>query len=105
MPRKSKTAEEEGLIRTFWDEAVMMETEVRRLVLVTIIPTARKGVISVQVSATAIESDSDGVIRSDKISQIFPNATSVSFAGFLWSMAQRLREQIENDVNARGQGR
>lgn len=94
MPRVSKTALEEGFIKSMWGEMAEIEDEYKRLVMINVVPTARKGVISVQMSATAIQSDANGVIRSDKISQVYPNSTSVSLSGFLWSMARRLCDQV-----------
>lgn len=94
MPRQSKTAMEEGFLRSMWGEMAELEDEYKRLVMVNIVPTARKGVVSVQMSATAVQSDENGIIRNDKICQIYPNATSSTFCGFLWSMARRLCDQV-----------
>ena len=102
MPRQSKTAMEEGFLKSMWGEMAEIEDEYKRLVMINILPTARKGVISVQMSATAIQSDENGIIRNDKISQVYPNATSVSFAGFLWSMARRLCDQVASVEEERG---
>lgn len=104
MPRPSKTAMEEGFLRSMWGEMVEIEDEYKRLVMINILPTARKGVISVQMSATAIHADSNGVIRNDKIAQIYPNSSSQTFAGFLWSMARRLCDQVANVEDARPEG-
>jgi len=87
---------EEGFLRSLWGEMAEIEDEYKRLVMINILPTARKGVISVQMCATAIQSDENGIIRNDKIAQVYPNASSVSFAGFLWSMARRLCDQVAN---------
>lgn len=102
MPRQSKTAMEEGFLKSMWGEMAEIEDEYKRLVMINILPTARKGVISVQMSATAIQADADGIIRNDKISQVYPNASSVSFTGFLWSMARRLCDQVANVEEERG---
>jgi len=94
MPRASKTAMEEGFLRSCWGELAEIEDEYKRMCLISIVPTMQKGVLSVQVSATALVPDANGIIRNDKISQRYPNSTSQSFAGFLWSMARRLCDQV-----------
>lgn len=94
MPRPTKVALEEGFIKSCWAELAEIEDEHRRVCIITIVPTARKGVMHVQVSATALQSDENGVIRNDKIGQTYPNSVSVSFAGFLWDLSRRLCDQV-----------
>lgn len=96
MPRPTKTAQDEGFLKSMWAELAEIEDEHKRVCIITIIPTARKGIVHVQASATALHSDENGIIRNDKIAQTFPNSTSVSFAGFLWNLSRRLLDQVVN---------
>lgn len=105
MPRASKTAIEEGFLKSMWGEITELEDEYHRIVLVTLVATTQKGVFNVQMSASALAADLDGSVRQDKISQRYPNSTSSSFAGFLWSMARRLLDQVAEVEDERAPGR
>ena len=94
MPRQSKTAMDEGFLKACWGEIAEMEDDYKRICVVSLIATTQKGVFSVQMSASALEADMEGRVRQDKLTQRFPNSTSTSFAGFLWSMARRLHDQV-----------
>jgi hypothetical protein len=94
MPRKSKTAMEEGFMKSFWAECAEIEDEYHRVVVLSAVPTTQKGVWSFQLSASALTADENGSIRNDKLSQRYPNSTSMTLAGFLWSMARRLCDQV-----------
>lgn len=104
MPRKSKTAMEEGFLRSLWGEIAEMEDEYRRVVVVTINATTQKGVFYVCMSASAIEADLEGSIRQDKLAMRFPNSSSTSLAGFLWSMGRRLCDQVAEVEETRAPG-
>lgn len=105
MPRRSKTALDEGFLRAWWGEIAELEEEYGRIVVTSIVATTQKGVFSVQMSASALTADHDGSVRQDKIAQRFPNSTSTSFAGFLWSLARRLCDQVADVEEGRAQGR
>lgn len=104
MPRKSKTAMEEGFLRSLWAEIAEMEEDYNRVVVVTMNATAQKGVFYVSMSASALTPDSTGAVGQDKISLRYPNSSSSTFAGFLWSMGRRLCDQVAevDDAIARG---
>jgi hypothetical protein len=94
MPRKSKTAMEEGFIRSYWAELAALEDEYGYVVVLSAVPTTQRGVFSWQLSATRVLCAEDGSVPQHRVTQRFPNPSSQTLAGFLWSMSLRLGQMV-----------
>jgi len=101
MPRKSKTDQEIGYLRAMWEELDDIEREYGRVLIVSVIKTNQKGVFNFRISATSADDTASEVPRTDTIQQRFPEARTTTLAGFWWSLAQRLNDQVANVEEAR----
>lgn len=94
MPRKSKTAVEEGYLRSLWGELDEMERECGYVCVMSMVATAQRGVFSVQMTASKLTADLEGQIAHHKISKRLPNGESLPFAGALWDLSRKLGDQV-----------
>lgn len=94
MPRKSKTAIEEGYLRSWWAELDELEREYGYVCVVSIIPTAQRGVFSVQLTASKLTVDVDGQIAHHKVSKRVPSGESLPFTGALWDLSRKLHDMV-----------
>ena len=83
MPRKSKTAVEEGYLRSFWEELEEIAREHAGVCTVLLYPTKQRGVFTVEVRALVLSGAGGG----DPLTP---------FAGSLWWMANKLSNLVED---------
>lgn len=98
MPRRSKTAIEEGYLRSFWEEIVDLEREFNAVATVTMYATTQRGVFTVEMRALEM-----GVLQNDNpvthsITKRVPDGGSLPFSGQLWDTARKLGDLVTQAV-------
>lgn len=96
MPRPSKTDLELGYVRDFWQEVIDIEREHKSVVTLRITPANSRGVLVFRLEAYAVNEIEDDSPRKDSIQRGWPSASNTSLAGFMWSLARRLNDQMSN---------
>jgi len=101
MPRRSKTAIEEGYLRSFWEEIVDLEREFNAVCTVTLYATTQRGVFTVEMRALEM-----GVIHNDQpvthsITKRLPDGGALPFSGALWDTARKLNDMVTQTVTER----
>lgn len=95
MPRKSKTAQEIGYARSFWDTIRDIEDEFKSSVFVTITPEHRPGVLKIRMSCAQVLAKFGSQPVDTSIAVIWPNARDQTFVGCMWDTAMKLFTQAE----------
>jgi hypothetical protein len=101
MPRKSKTAVEEGYLRSLWEEIAEIEREYNGVVTVTFFATNQRGVFSVEASCILMGVMKGGLPARHSITQRLPSGGPLPFAGALWDISRRLNDMVTEDAKAR----
>lgn len=101
MPRTSKTAIEEGYLRSLWEEIADIEREFNAVVTVTLYATTQRGVFTLEFRALemGVLDGNDPVTHS--ITKRLPDGGSLPFAGALWHLANRLNDMVSTAVELR----
>lgn len=97
MARPTRTAQEQGYLRSFWDEAREMEADYRGLVEVHCSPTARPGIIQIRMIFTPNLSGKPNGLGSHAVTVQYPNASEQTLAGCLWATCLSLLALVEQD--------
>lgn len=96
MPRKSKTAVEEGYLRSFWEELEEIAREHAGVCTVLLYPTKQRGVFTVEVRALVLSGAGGGDPLTHTVTRRLPDGGSLPFAGSLWWMANKLSNLVED---------
>lgn len=104
MPRKSKSAVEEGYIRSFWEEIAEIEREYNAVVTVTLYATTQRGVFTVEMRALEMMVLQNDAPVSHSITKRLPDGGSMPFAGSLWNTARKLNDMVSQSVQLRVPG-
>lgn len=94
MPRKSKTAVEEGYLRSFWAEIAELEREHNAVVTFTLYATVQRGVFTVEARALEMSRLTNNEPTTHSITKRLPDGGSLPFAGALWDVARRLNDLV-----------
>jgi|SRR5215207_661490 len=92
MPRPSKTAQEEGFIRSFWEELRTMEADHHGTGTVNIYPSKRPGVLTIRMVFTPTLAGEEHHLGTQAVQYDFPGPYNQSFAGSLWLFAGKLHD-------------
>lgn len=101
MPRKSKSAVEEGYMRSFWEEIADIEREYNAVVTVTMYATTQRGVFTIEMRALEMGVMDGNEPVSHSITKRLPDGGSLPFAGALWNTANKLNDLVSNAVEVR----
>lgn len=94
MPRKSKTDEEIGFMRTAWEELEEQAVEYRFKTDLYITPTISRGVWHVTITGESMELDGKGhPVWRERVQYRWPNGFATTFAGELWAKLHKFTEQ------------
>lgn len=94
MPRRTKTEQELGYMRSFWDECRMMQADYISSVGLFAYPTSKPGVWSFRLVFTPLENDAANHFGSSAVQFEYPNSTIQSLAGALWTWSMKLHSQV-----------
>jgi hypothetical protein len=101
MPRKSKTALEEGYLRSLWEEVAEIEREFNAVVTVTLYATQQRGIFTVEMRALEMMVLHNDQPVSHSITKRLPDGGSLTFTGALWLVASRLNDMVSTAYEAR----
>jgi len=99
MARKSKTEQEQGYLRSYWDEVRELEADYRGVVLVSLEAGPRPGILRFRMSFTPMIGHVENGMGSSMYQFEFPNAQTGTLAAALWSGVLKLMALVE--LNAR----
>jgi len=98
MARRSKTEQEQGYVRNYWDEVREMEADYRGVVLCAVECGPRPGVLRFRLSFTPLLLGEDNHMGSVMYQFEFPNAGVQSFAGAFWAASLKLLALVEQST-------
>lgn len=98
MPRKTKTAEEAGFMRSFWDECRTLQADYTAAVGMFSIPTGQPGVWQFRITFTPLLEDHENWVGTHSVAVLFPNATTQTLAFALWDASRKLADQVAKHV-------
>lgn len=105
MSRPSKTEQELGYLRAFWNEARVLQSDYTAAVGFYAYPTERIGVWSYRLVFTPLVADAENHVGSAAVQFLYPNGESQSFAGALWRQCMKLTELVATEYERRGPGK
>lgn len=94
MPRPSKTEQELGYLRSFWNEVRALQSDYAAAVGLYAYPTERPGVWSYRLVFTPLVDNAYNHVGSAAVQFLYPNGESQSFAGALWRQSMKLTELV-----------
>lgn len=94
MPRKTKTEQELGFMRSFWDEVRTLQADYAAAVGLYAYPTDRPSVWSFRLVFTPLVENVENPVGSAAVQFIFPTAANQSLAGALWDQSMKLTELV-----------
>src|ERR1044072_1067253 len=94
MPRPSKTEQEKGYIRSWWDEVKEIETDFHGTVMISTYASKRPGVFAWRLSFTPMIGDVENALHRAAVGFNFPDARNVSLAGALFVAAMKLGDLV-----------
>jgi len=95
MARPSKTDQEMGYVKDFWNEVRTIEAQHHGIVSMNIYPVPRPGVFQIQLSFTPLMGGIENGLGVTSIVCSYPNAEQSTLAGFLWRKAISLGRMVE----------
>lgn len=98
MPSKTKTEQEQGFLRSFWDEIKEMEADFDGVVTVTETASKRPGVLEIHLSFTQNEGPLDSPVSQAKVKYTFPSALNQTYAASKWMAARSLCQVVQDMV-------
>jgi len=92
MPRKSKTDQDAGFMRSFWDEVREMQVDYGVVVGVYVHPSNRTGVFVFRLIGAQAASHSVAPIGTQAMQFEYPTGDLLSLPGALWRGSMKLHE-------------
>ena len=99
MARKSKSEQEQGYLRNYWDELREMEADYRGVALCSVEASPRPGVLRFRMSFTPMLGSAENGVGASMYQFEYPNAQNGTLAAALWAGSLKLLALVE--VNAR----
>lgn len=96
MTRPSKTDQEIGLLRSFWDTVKMMENDYHGMVSMYSFCTHRPGVVNIRLAFTPLMGGEENELAKAAVAIVFPNSQRMSLAGALFKAAFTLQQMVED---------
>lgn len=97
MPRRSKTAVEEGYLRSLWEELDEIARDYAGVCTITMYPTSQRGVFTVEFGALVLSQSKGGDPIKHSITKRLPDGGSLPFAGALWHCADQLNALVSSN--------
>lgn len=101
MARPSKTDTEKGFVEAFWKEVKTLEADFTGLITIAVYPAARPGVLYFRISFTPLLVEDENPLGSAAVQVEFPNASTQTLAGALWSASMKLYHLVSDASNER----
>jgi hypothetical protein len=95
MARKSKTEQEQGYLRSYWDEIREMEHDFVGVVTCSTEATPRPGVLRIRLSFTPFAGDQYNSLGVSTVVLEFPNAQQGTLASTMWAASLKLLQLVE----------
>jgi len=95
MPRPSKTEQEMGYLRDFWNEVRQTEAEYHGMFEMHVVPTARPGVMQYRMTFTPLLNGEKNGLGVVALTFGYPNVEQSTYAGFMWRKAITLSRMVE----------
>jgi hypothetical protein len=96
MARKSKTEQEQGYLRSYWDEIREMEHDFMGVATCSMEGTPRPGVLRIRLSFTPFAGDEYNSLGVSTVVLEYPNAQQGSLASTLWAASLKLLQLVES---------
>ncbi len=94
MPRRTKQEQEQGFMRSFWDEVRMLQADYGAAVGLYAYPTERPSVWSFRLVFTPLIESAENPVGSAAVQFIFPTASNTPLAATLWVQAMKLTQVV-----------
>lgn len=94
MPRPSKTEQEAGYLKDFWEEVRTMEADYHGMWSMSVRPSNRPGVMVYRMVFTPLVMDELNPLGVETLEFSYPNAEQSTYAGFMWRKAISLSRQV-----------
>lgn len=94
MPRKTKTEQELGYIRSFWDEIRTLSADYSAVVSMFVEATGRPGVLKFRLIFTPLVEREENHLGSAAVQFEYPNGSVQTLAGALWTQAIKLQQVV-----------
>lgn len=101
MPRPSKTEQELGYLRSFWNEVRTLQVDYAAAVGLYAYPTDKPGIWSYRLVFTPLLDNAENLVGSAAVQFQFPNSAAMSLAGCLWNNSMKLTELVAEQYQAR----
>lgn len=98
MPRVTKTEQELGFLRSFWDEVRELEADFNGSVTVYETASPRPGVLSVRLVFTQIVGKKENPLPTCSYTYSFPSAANTTYAASKWVATRALRQVVEDSI-------
>lgn len=95
MARRSKSDQEQGYLRSFWDEVREMEADYAGLVTCSLECGQRPGIVRIRLSFAPFAGDAYNTLGVQTVLHEFPNAQQGSLASTLWASSLKLLALVE----------
>lgn len=100
MPRPTKTEQETGYLRSFWDEVRELEADFNGSVTVYETASKRPGILSVRLVFTQAVGRKDNPLSTCAYTYTFPSAANQTYAASKWVAARALRQAVEDSIQS-----
>lgn len=101
MARPSKTEQEMGYLRDWWNELRVIEAEYHGVVTIYSGASPRPGVMHHRMVFTPILGGMENGLGTVALEFLYPNVEQSTYAGFMWRKAITLARMIEEQREVR----
>jgi hypothetical protein len=105
MARPSKTEQEMGYLKDFWEEVRTLEADYHGVWEMSVRPSNRPGVMVYRMIFTPLMEGMENSLGKQTLEFIYPNSEQSTYAGFVWRKAISLSRQVKgvaDDLRYRG---
>jgi hypothetical protein len=95
MGRPSKTAQEVGYLKDFWEEVRTLEADHHGMWEMNVRPSNRPGVMVYRMVFTPLVEGLENGLGKQTLEFIYPNAEQSTYSGFVWRKAISLSRQVQ----------
>lgn len=101
MARPNKTDQERGYMMSFWKELKVLEADYVGVTTVTAFALPRPGVVSFRIAFTPLLTEQENPLGSAAVQVEYPNGSTQTLAGALWSASMKLTTLVYEADRAR----
>jgi hypothetical protein len=95
MARPSKTDQELGYLKDFWEEVRTLEADYNGTWSMGVWPSNRPGVMVYRMTFGASAGSPENGVGQQTLQFVYPNAEQSTMSGFLWRKAIALGRQVK----------